>query len=319
MGISCLARACDRPALDFAMLKGMAKRLVGLALFSGLVGIVAACGGSALTEGNSSQAGVGGSTSSAGRPGSSGASSFAGSSAMGGSGAGTSVAGAPSGAGGSGDLCSAPQAPGFCDAYQPSFWHNPKSGLCEPFIYGGCGGNENRFESREACLKVCGGGGSNWGACEVDSQCTLTGTTCCEACEPIRDENLLAINASHLAELMASRPCATVGACAPCPSVSELEATRKYFRPVCVAGQCSVVDVRQSPITECTDSGDCALRDGVNCCLGCDGSRFVAVSVNANFCPNGPEPCSKCASLPPPSYLGVQCQKRHCELQILPK
>jgi hypothetical protein len=297
----------------------MAKKLTGFALFSALMALIAACGGSALTEGVPSNAGAGGDASSGAGSGSSGASSFGGSSAAGGSSAGmTSAAGAPA-AGASGDPCSAPMAQGNCDAYQPSFWHNPKSGLCEQFIYGGCGGNRNRYPNRLACLQTCGGGGSDWGACEADSDCTLTGTGCCGDCDPIVDTDLLALNASHLPEHLLTRPCANTGVCLPCPVPSVLTATRKYFRPVCVAGQCSALDVRQSAYTQCSDSGDCSLRDGVNCCLGCDGSRFVAVNANANFCPNGPEPCGKCASTPPPNGLGVTCRERHCALEELPK
>jgi hypothetical protein len=27
---------------------------------------------------------------------------------------------------------------------------------CEPFLYGGCGGNENNFETFQACASLCG-------------------------------------------------------------------------------------------------------------------------------------------------------------------
>jgi hypothetical protein len=304
--------------------------LRGFALFSGLVVIIAACGGSALTEGSRSDAGAGGgNVGSGGRPGSGGASPVAGSNAVGGSAAGMpSVAGASaagasaagaSAAGAAGDFCSARMDGGNCDANQLSFWHDPKSGLCEPFFYGGCGGNSNRYPTRDACLKTCGGGGSNWGACKVDSDCTLTEASCCESCDPVDVQDLLALNASHLAEQMATSPCATVGVCAPCPSVSIFTATRKYFRAVCNAGQCSALDVRQSAYTQCTDSGDCGLRDGVDCCVGCDGSRFVAVSTHTTFCPNGAEPCAKCTPVPPPSGVGVTCTDQRCQLEAWPK
>ncbi len=271
----------------------MTKRSAGFALFSGLVVLIAACGGSALEQG--------GSASGAGGQASAGGPSLAGSSA-----AGTSAAGAPS----LSEACSAPEVPGQCDAYQPSFWHNPTSGLCEPFIYGGCGGNDNRYASRDACLQACPSSVNAWGACKVDSDCRLVSPGCCAACEPVTEQGLLAINSEHLTDQML--PCASVGACAPCPQVTEQEATGKYFRPVCSAGQCSALDVRQSVYTECSTGADCTLRDGVKCCAECDGG-FVAVNATANFCPDGAEACSHCASIPP-SNLQAACAQNRCVL-----
>jgi hypothetical protein len=37
----------------------------------------------------------------------------------------------------------------------PSWFHNAVTKRCEEFIYGGCGGNANRFESRAACERAC--------------------------------------------------------------------------------------------------------------------------------------------------------------------
>ena len=55
------------------------------------------------------------------------------------------------------DVCQLPPAEaGRCRANFPSFSFTPLSGQCESFVYGGCGGNENRFESLEACQLACG-------------------------------------------------------------------------------------------------------------------------------------------------------------------
>uniref|UniRef100_A0A915P000 BPTI/Kunitz inhibitor domain-containing protein n=1 Tax=Meloidogyne floridensis TaxID=298350 RepID=A0A915P000_9BILA len=35
------------------------------------------------------------------------------------------------------------------------FYYNSQTGLCQPFIYNGCEGNDNRFESASACRKAC--------------------------------------------------------------------------------------------------------------------------------------------------------------------
>jgi hypothetical protein len=53
------------------------------------------------------------------------------------------------------DLCTLPQDPGPCDAAFPKYWHDPATHHCVPFTYGGCGGNENRFDSLEACQLAC--------------------------------------------------------------------------------------------------------------------------------------------------------------------
>ncbi len=53
------------------------------------------------------------------------------------------------------DLCLWPKEPGPCEAYFPSYFHNSETGECEKFIYGGCEGNGNRFETEKWCDRVC--------------------------------------------------------------------------------------------------------------------------------------------------------------------
>jgi len=64
---------------------------------------------------------------------------------------------AADGTGGMGGICSLPLVSGNCNAYFPSFGFNAPTGNCVPFVYGGCGGNENRFETLAACEASCGG------------------------------------------------------------------------------------------------------------------------------------------------------------------
>ena len=54
--------------------------------------------------------------------------------------------------------CHLPLSVGPCKAMQPSYGFSRESGRCEQFLYGGCGGNANRFASLEDCVGVCGGG-----------------------------------------------------------------------------------------------------------------------------------------------------------------
>jgi hypothetical protein len=53
-------------------------------------------------------------------------------------------------------FCKLPAVGGDCRASIPRFFYNPKSGKCEQFTYGGCGGNANNFLSEDECLKTCG-------------------------------------------------------------------------------------------------------------------------------------------------------------------
>nr|XP_034320545.1 von Willebrand factor C and EGF domain-containing protein [Crassostrea gigas] len=54
------------------------------------------------------------------------------------------------------DVCSQPLKPGGnCIAYFQRWWYNRATNECIPFIYGGCDGNENNFETRQACLQRC--------------------------------------------------------------------------------------------------------------------------------------------------------------------
>ncbi|KAG5441363.1 KappaPI-actitoxin-Avd3e [Clonorchis sinensis] len=57
--------------------------------------------------------------------------------------------------GGIEERCSLPKETGMCKAYMPQFFFNSTSGACEHFIYGGCGGNENRFETIGECEQAC--------------------------------------------------------------------------------------------------------------------------------------------------------------------
>jgi hypothetical protein len=55
-----------------------------------------------------------------------------------------------------GDACQLPIVAGNGRAAFPSFAWDSAAKKCSKFIYGGVGGNANRFSSEEACLKKCG-------------------------------------------------------------------------------------------------------------------------------------------------------------------
>ncbi|TWW80990.1 amyloid-beta A4 protein isoform X1 [Takifugu flavidus] len=52
-------------------------------------------------------------------------------------------------------VCWAQAESGPCRAMLERWYFNPKKRRCVPFLFGGCGGNRNNFESEEYCLAVC--------------------------------------------------------------------------------------------------------------------------------------------------------------------
>ncbi|XP_075861855.1 tissue factor pathway inhibitor isoform X3 [Microcebus murinus] len=51
--------------------------------------------------------------------------------------------------------CLTPADRGLCQANENRFYYNSVIGKCRPFKYSGCGGNENNFTSKKACLRTC--------------------------------------------------------------------------------------------------------------------------------------------------------------------
>jgi hypothetical protein len=168
-------------------------------IFSALLAGAAAaagCGGSSsrnVDDGDQAGAGADAGAGSGGQGGSSNGGSSVGGSSVGGSSVGGSsvggssvggmatggmstggIAGTFGGSGGAGGICSLPLVSGNCNAYFPSFGFSTTDGNCQPFVYGGCGGNENRFETLAECEATCGGSLS---ACPVRP---LRGFACME-------------------------------------------------------------------------------------------------------------------------------------------
>lgn len=51
--------------------------------------------------------------------------------------------------------CGLPALQGPCKSYEPRWAYSSSLHQCQSFIYGGCQGNSNNFESREACEETC--------------------------------------------------------------------------------------------------------------------------------------------------------------------
>ncbi|XP_072818006.1 collagen alpha-3(VI) chain isoform X9 [Vicugna pacos] len=58
-------------------------------------------------------------------------------------------------AGGEADICQLQKEEGTCRKFILKWYYDSKTKSCARFWYGGCGGNENRFNSQKECEKVC--------------------------------------------------------------------------------------------------------------------------------------------------------------------
>jgi hypothetical protein len=213
--------------------------------------------------------------------------------------------------------CTLPSQPGNCNAYFPAFFHNPKNGVCEPFVYGGCGGNDNRFETREECQAACRGGTPDMDVCTTNSDCMVASPACCGNCSGETAHELVGINSRNQDAYHATTGCGGIS-CGPCPEIDELERTAQYFVSTCQNGACTIVDIRETAVTQCGTDADCELRDGASCCRECDGSGLVAVEPHAlaDLMCHGIEHCVGCPPPippPPPEFVPV-CSTGRCSV-----
>lgn len=53
-------------------------------------------------------------------------------------------------------VCDQPLDAGECDNSTTAWYYDSDNLICVAFTYTGCGGNGNRFQSREQCERQCG-------------------------------------------------------------------------------------------------------------------------------------------------------------------
>ncbi|XP_048244507.1 eppin-like [Haliotis rufescens] len=52
-------------------------------------------------------------------------------------------------------VCELSKDAGTCSELVHRFYYNKATRRCEEFHYGGCGGNENNFRNKRACMRTC--------------------------------------------------------------------------------------------------------------------------------------------------------------------
>ena len=293
-------------------LSTFARVTMGTAL---LLALGSACGGqSSKNADDGPSAGSGGVTARAGSGSSSGGKTPRAGSSSGGSG---NTAGAPN----PDDACSGPATTGSdsCLGYFRHWYHDPNTGVCVPFVYGGCGAAANNYESLEACQAACPGGTPNYDSCEVAADCVLAANGCCGVCDgpSVTAHDFRAFNRKHELEASAC-PNADV-ACGACPN-PEGDGTYKYFVPNCVNNECVVEDIRKSDATACESDQDCKLRNGSACCEECEVNQWLAVRSDGGFealvCSGSNEACPACEAVPR-SDARANCYEGRCGVVYL--
>ncbi len=294
--------------------------------------LASACGGNSFSGGDDHQGGSdsGGSTTTGGS-GNQAGKHQGGSSTTGGT-AGTASGGSSTaGTGGNpgGDACNAPPVSGNCEAYIERWYHDPSTGLCRSFVYGGCGGNDNNYETFEQCQQACPGGSPNYDACNAPTDCIVTGVGCCGICDSpdVQRRDLIAYNRMFAGFVQQCGLAAAPGiappgdiACAPCLQLQDDSGSLKYFVPNCVQGQCVVEDIRTSAVSACKTDDECFIRNGNGCCESCGVKQSIAVNTSGGFqklvCGDLQPPCAACEAAPPSNEVAVCGSTDHCELQV---
>lgn len=53
------------------------------------------------------------------------------------------------------EVCNLPQSEGNCEGRNLRWYYDPAREQCSQFYYGGCGGNDNNFDSQALCQQHC--------------------------------------------------------------------------------------------------------------------------------------------------------------------
>lgn len=125
----------------------------------------------------------------------------------------------------------------------PRFYSDPATGICLPFTYGGCGGNDNKFLTQEECESACGATPQPVaGACEVD------GTVYPSGSDGIDDPQSCNTCLCDDGQLL----CTEIGCPEPCPAGTQYAVSCSQCGP---ADGCEIT--RHGCLPLCEENADC--------------------------------------------------------------
>lgn len=211
-------------------------------------------------------------------------------------------------------LCRLPVSFGACRTSSDGYFFDAATGLCMPFEYYGCAGNENNFPSSAECYAVCGGRGDNdFAACDISADCRPKRLD--EPCCSLDIRQFVGINRDF------DFTCTDTRLCSYCAADCAYVPPDGYIGAICASGYCEALDFREVAPPSCRVDTDCELRYGVECCPDCDAvpSKLVSIPrglpVEALACGDGMTCADTC------SYYGFSagCSDSYlCEVVALP-
>ena len=168
--------------------------------------------------------------------------------------------------------CRLPVAFGACRTRSEEYWFDAKTGLCMPFDYYGCSGNQNRFVSAEECYAVCAGRGDNdFAACESSYECWPKRLA--EPCCSLDVQQFVGVNRGY------NFTCEEPRICTSCVADCDYVPQDGYIGASCVSGHCIAFDIRDIAPPICMTDADCYLRYGVECCSDCSPEQYPSKLV----------------------------------------
>lgn len=155
---------------------------------------------------------------------------------------------------------------------------------------------------------------ADWAACDVTSECVLSGNSCCGVCGAPSLANVDGVNRARSDEHFRD-VCPMPIPCPTCPS-----ALNPDLQVTCASSRCAPFDVRLSDVSLCTSDADCRLRVTQCCECGGDTSPFalIAVSSEPGYSTLVCDPmigCPECAPTYPDTVRAVCAADGHCAVE----